>query len=162
MIQKPYQLAFTLHGHASDVRNLCAPSPQIPLLLSASRDGSAIVWGPSGKGGEGSEWDVKMRVEGPEKRFVSCVGMTRHNGEGMFAVQPPAGSELMELGVAFLLVGSSSGILSTYPLPSSTSPPPPANGPGPDPYHTLVEHKQNLCCLDTSKGGLIATGSWDK
>ncbi|ORX35613.1 PLAA family ubiquitin binding-domain-containing protein [Kockovaella imperatae] len=135
-----YQLAFTLHGHASDVRNLCSPSPHIPLLLSASRDGSAIVWGPSGRDGEGSEWDVKLRVEGPEKRFVSCVGMTRWNGE------------------AYLLVGSSSGVLSTFVLPSATAPPQSTNGPGPDPYHTLVEHKQNLCCIDTSKGGLIASG----
>jgi hypothetical protein len=25
---------------------------------------------------------VKLRVEGPEKRFVSCTGMVRWNGEG--------------------------------------------------------------------------------
>ncbi|KAK8864675.1 hypothetical protein IAR55_001927 [Kwoniella newhampshirensis] len=137
----PYQLAFSLHGHASDVRNLCAPSPHIPLLLSASRDGSAIVWGPSSKS---REWDVKLRVEGPEKRYVSCVGMARWNGE------------------AFLLVGSSSGILATYTLPSPTAPPPPPDGVLQEPFHTLIEHRQNLCCLDTSKGGLIATGSWDK
>ena len=85
----PYQLAFALHGHSSDVRNLCAPSPGLPLLLSGSRDGSAIVWGPSPKGGEGGEWDVKLRVEGPEKRFVSCVGMARWNGEGELAFPYP-------------------------------------------------------------------------
>lgn len=76
-----YQLAFALHGHASDVRHICCPNPDIPLLLSASRDGSAIVWGPSSKG---KEWDVKMRVEGPEKRFISCVGMVRYEGEGQY------------------------------------------------------------------------------
>lgn len=79
MSASAYQLAFTLHGHASDVRNIVAPTPGLPLLLSASRDGSAIVWGPSQKG---REWDVKLRVEGPEKRFVSCAGMVRYNGEG--------------------------------------------------------------------------------
>lgn len=63
---------------------------------------------------------------------------------------------------AYLLVGSSSGSLSTFMLPSATSLPPSANGASPEPFHTLIEHKQNLCCLDTSKGGLIATGSWDK
>jgi hypothetical protein len=31
-----------------------------------------------------------------------------------------------------------------------------------DPHHTLIEHKQNLCCMDTSKNNLIATGSWDQ
>ncbi|WWC94553.1 hypothetical protein V866_001399 [Kwoniella sp. B9012] len=137
----PYQLAFTLHGHAADVRNLCAPSPDIPLLLSASRDGSAIVWGPSSKS---KEWDVKLRVEGPEKRFVSCVGMTRSDGQ------------------AYLLLGSQSGILSSYILPSPDTAPPSIDSPLEEPQHTLVEHRQNLCCLDTSKAGLIATGSWDK
>ena len=73
-----YELAFQLHGHASDVRTLCAPSPDIPLLISGSRDGSALLWGP----GRGKEWDVKMRVEAPEKKYVSCVGMTKWQGEG--------------------------------------------------------------------------------
>ncbi|ORY26315.1 putative phospholipase A-2-activating protein [Naematelia encephala] len=136
----PYQFAFALHGHASDVRNICAPSPEVPLLLSGSRDGSAIVWGPSSRG---REWDVKLRVEAPEKRYVSCVGMVRWGGE------------------ALLLVGSVSGILSTYALPASTASAPDM-GQLEEPLHTLIEHKQNLCCMDTSKGGLVATGSWDK
>jgi len=79
MAAPPYQLAFSLHGHASDVRHLCCPSSGIPLLLSASRDGSGIVWGPSSKG---KEWDVKMRVEVPENKYISCVGMVRWEGEG--------------------------------------------------------------------------------
>jgi hypothetical protein len=32
----------------------------------------------------GEEWDAKLRVEGPEKRFVSCVGMVRAQGEGQY------------------------------------------------------------------------------
>lgn len=82
MATKPYQLAFTLHGHASDVRAIFAPAPGVPLLLSGSRDGSALLWGPSGGGSGGAEWDVKLRVEAPEKKYVSCVGMTRWEGEG--------------------------------------------------------------------------------
>jgi hypothetical protein len=81
----PYELAFQLHGHASDVRTLCAPSPDIPLLLSGSRDGSALLWGP----GKGKEWDVKLRVEAPEKKYVSCVGMTRWQGEGESVFEVP-------------------------------------------------------------------------
>jgi len=27
-------------------------------------------------------WDVKLRVEGPEKQFVNAVAMTRFQGEG--------------------------------------------------------------------------------
>lgn len=74
----PYQLAFTLQGHAADVKTLAAPSPDVPLLLSGSRDGSAILWGPSRDG----MWDVKLRVEGPEKQFINAVAMTRFQGEG--------------------------------------------------------------------------------
>ena len=77
---KPYQLAFTLQGHSSDVRTLTAPDSRVPLLVSGSRDGSAILWGPpvSGQGA----WDVKLRVEAPEKRYVGAVGMTQWQGEG--------------------------------------------------------------------------------
>lgn len=32
----------------------------------------------------------------------------------------------------------------------------------PEPTHTLIEHSQNLCCMDVSQEGLIASGSWDK
>ncbi|KIR59591.1 phospholipase A-2-activating protein [Cryptococcus bacillisporus CA1873] len=138
---KQYKLAFSLHGHASDVRNVTAPSQEVPLLLSASRDGSAIVWGPSNAS---REWDVKLRVEGPEKRYVSCTGMVSWGGQ------------------AFLLVGSSSGILASYVLPAMDSPAPADDSPLPEPTHTLIEHSQNLCCMDVSQGGLIASGSWDK
>lgn len=92
----PYELAFQLHGHTSDVRHLSAPSPDVPLLLSGSRDGSALLWGP----GKGREWDVKLRVEAPEKKYVSCVGMTRWEGEG--TIEPsrdvtPCATKLMSL-----------------------------------------------------------------
>lgn len=154
-----YELAFQLHGHASDVRALCAPSPDIPLLISGSRDGSALLWGP----GRGNEWDVKLRVEAPEKKYVSCVGMTKWQGEGESSPKLLTNhrDRRKRLMIAFLLVGSSSGILSTYTLPSASANPPP-EGQMQDPYHTLIEHKQNLCCMDTSKNGLIATGSWDQ
>jgi phospholipase A-2-activating protein len=75
----PYKLAFTLHGHSADVRNLAIPNAEVPLLLSASRDGSAIVWGPS----PGSkEWDAKLRVEELERKYVSCVTMVNYQGQG--------------------------------------------------------------------------------
>ncbi len=62
---------------------------------------------------------------------------------------------------AYLLMGSSSGLLTTYMLPSATSPPSLPND-LPQPNHTLIEHRQNLCSMDSSDAGLIATGSWDK
>ncbi|TYJ54476.1 hypothetical protein B9479_004895 [Cryptococcus floricola] len=136
----PYKLAFSLHGHAADVRALSTPNAGIPLLLSASRDGSALVWGPSTSS---REWDVKLRVEGPEKRYLSCAALTTWNGE------------------AYLLVGSQSGILASYPLPSPETAPP-AQDVLPEPVHTLIEHSQNLCCIDVSQDALVATGSWDK
>lgn len=42
------------------------------------------------------------------------------------------------------------------------SPTPADDSPLPEPTHTLIEHSQNLCCMDVSQGGLIASGSWDK
>lgn len=79
MAAKPYQLAFTLHGHSSDVRAVAVPDPSKPLLLSASRDGSAIVWGPSTNG---KDWDAKVRVEELERNYVSCVTSVNWQGEG--------------------------------------------------------------------------------
>ncbi len=79
MSYTPYELALSLQGHSSDVRHILAPSPGIPLLLSGSRDGTAILWGPSARDGE---WDMKLQVQGAEGRYVSCVGMVRAGGEG--------------------------------------------------------------------------------
>lgn len=82
----PYKLAFTLHGHSADVRNLAVPNTEVPLLLSASRDGSAIVWGPS----PSKEWDAKLRVEELERKYVSCVTMVNYQGQGGFSYKEPA------------------------------------------------------------------------
>lgn len=78
-MEKPYQLAFTLHGHSADVRNITAPNASVPLLVSASRDGSAIVWGPSQNS---KEWDAKLRVEELERKYVSCATLVNVKGEG--------------------------------------------------------------------------------
>lgn len=80
MSYTPYELALTLQGHSSDVRHILAPQPGVPLLLSGSRDGSGILWGPSSR--DPAEWDMKLQVQGPEGRYISCVGMVRHSGEG--------------------------------------------------------------------------------
>lgn len=147
-----YQLAFTLHGHSEDVRNIAAPNPEVPMLLSASRDGSAIVWGPSASG---TDWDAKLRVEELERRYVSCCTLVKWHGEGKrhsCALTHPA----------YLVIGSASGLLSSYTLPSLTSQPPAIDAPSQQPQHTLAEHTLNLCCIDASPGGLLATGSWDK
>jgi phospholipase A-2-activating protein len=60
---------------------------------------------------------------------------------------------------AYLLVGSQKGILSSYLLPTDLALTPDSN---PEPTHILVEHSDNICCLDVSKGSLVASGSWDK
>jgi phospholipase A-2-activating protein len=78
---KPYQLAFTLHGHSADVRNLSVPNANTPLLVSASRDGSAIVWGPASTG---KEWAAKLRVEELERRYVSCATAVNYDGQCKF------------------------------------------------------------------------------
>ncbi|KAL1411377.1 hypothetical protein Q8F55_002333 [Vanrija albida] len=139
---KDFKLALTLHGHSADVRYLNVPDPTVPLLLSSSRDGSAIVWGPSKD--DPKQWDAKLRVEELERNYVSCVTLVRHGGQ------------------AYLLIGSSTGLLSSYVLPALDSAASSFDAPTIQPHHTLIEHRQNLCAIDSSKGGLIATGSWDK
>ncbi|BEJ16389.1 hypothetical protein CspHIS471_0509940 [Cutaneotrichosporon sp. HIS471] len=140
MAAKPYQLAFTLHGHSSDVRAVAVPNPSKPLLLSASRDGSAILWGPSTNG---KDWDAKLRVEELERDYVSCVTSVHYQGDD------------------YMLIGSSKGLLSTYLIPAVTNDASTVDAPTIEPFHTLIEHRQNLCCIDASQGGLIASGSWD-
>jgi len=53
-------------------------------------------------------------------------------------------------------------MLASYPLPDLAAEPTTADVPTQQPVHTLIEHRQNLCCIDASAGGLIVTGSWDK
>ena len=76
--ESTFKLAMTLHGHSGDVKALSAPSQDVPLLLSASRDGSAILWGP----GRDGLWEVKLRAQGPEGKYVNSVGMVRYDGQG--------------------------------------------------------------------------------
>jgi phospholipase A-2-activating protein len=77
---KPYKLALTLHGHSADVRNLSVPDARAPLLVSASRDGSAIVWTP----GAGNGWNARLRVEALEREFVNCATAVTVDGQGEF------------------------------------------------------------------------------
>jgi phospholipase A-2-activating protein len=149
---KPYQLAFTLHGHSSDVRAVTVPDPSRPLLFSASRDGSAIVWGPSENG---KDWDAKLRVEELERNYVSCVTSVKWQGDGELA------HVCGELTADYLLIGSSKGLLSSYQIPATTNDASTVDAPTLEPFHTLIEHRQNLCCIDASQGGLVASGSWD-
>ncbi|CAK9781176.1 PFU-domain-containing protein [Cutaneotrichosporon oleaginosum] len=137
---KPYQLAFTLHGHSSDVRAVTVADATAPHLLSASRDGSAILWGPSSNG---KDWDAKLRVEELERNYVSCVTSVKWQGDD------------------YLLIGSSKGLLSSYVIPGTVNDAPSADPPTLEPFHTLIEHQQNLCCIDATKNALVATGSWD-
>lgn len=65
----------------------------------------------------------------------------------------------LRLTPAHLLVGSVNGVLSVFPLPSVDAPTPDGMA---EPERTLIEHTANLCCLDTSPRGLIASGSWDQ
>lgn len=60
-----------------------------------------------------------------------------------------------------MLIGSSKGMLASYVVPEVTNDNSALDAPTVEPFHTLIEHRQNLCCIDASKGGLIASGSWD-
>lgn len=68
---------------------------------------------------------------------------------------------IRQLTTDYLLIGSSKGLLSSYHVPAITNDNSTVDAPTVEPFHTLIEHRQNLCCIDASKGGLIASGSWD-
>lgn len=150
---KQYQLAFTLHGHSSDVRNLCVPNTKESVLLSASRDGSAIAWGP---GSTSKDWDAKVRAEELERRFVSCVTAVTNGGQRKLQI-PSSEADV----AGYMVTGSSSGMLSTYPLPPLESQDATLDAPTLEPQHTVIEHRKNLCCIDASANGLLVSGSWD-
>lgn len=60
-----------------------------------------------------------------------------------------------------MVTGSSSGMLSTYPLPPLESQDATLDAPTLEPQHTVIEHRKNLCCIDASANGLLVSGSWD-
>ncbi|KAF7331338.1 Phospholipase A-2-activating protein [Mycena kentingensis (nom. inval.)] len=88
----PYKLSATLAGHTLDARSLAAPADD--LILSASRDSTAIVWRPQSAG------FAQDSVFHPSTRFVNAVAYLPPTPEA------PKGAE----------AASPDGIINVYSL----------------------------------------------
>ncbi|KAF8509690.1 WD40-repeat-containing domain protein [Gautieria morchelliformis] len=126
----PYRLSATLAAHSADVRAVASPSPN--LVLSASRDTTAIAWT---RAAPDSSFQATKFPAG--SRYVNAV-----------AYLPS--STTTDQG--YLVAGGQDAIITVFSLGATRE----------DPDFTLVGHTDNVCTLNTSNDGLILSGSWDK
>ncbi|KAJ7217028.1 phospholipase A-2-activating protein [Mycena pura] len=126
----PYKLSATLAGHTSDVRALSTPADD--LILSASRDSTAIVWRRAAAAATFAQ-DSVFRAS---TRYVNAV-----------AYLPPTA----EAPKGYAVTGDQDGLINVYSLDPVKS----------DPDYTLLGHTNNVCGLRTTPEGLIISCSWD-
>ncbi|KAG8963418.1 hypothetical protein FRC03_003007 [Tulasnella sp. 419] len=126
-----FKLSATLQSHSSDVRSVVSPSPT--LVLSSSRDSSAIVWTRPDESATFSPTTVYH----PSSRFVNAVAYLQPTPEA------PQG---------YLVTGSQDGIINVYTLGTEQQ----------EPSYTLLGHAHNVCALSTTASGTIVSGSWDQ
>ncbi|KAG8908532.1 hypothetical protein FRB99_005892 [Tulasnella sp. 403] len=126
-----YKLSTTLAGHSSDVRAIVSPSPT--LVVSASRDHTAVVWRrPDDK----SPFTPSATYKASE-RYVNAVAFLDPTP------QAPQG---------YVVTGSQDAIINVYALGSGSG----------DPIYVLLGHSSNVCSLATTPSGAIISGSWDQ
>ncbi|KAJ7161499.1 phospholipase A-2-activating protein [Mycena crocata] len=125
----PYKLSATLTGHTSDVRALSTPADD--LILSASRDSTAIVWRRDAAAKFASD-----SVFHASTRYVNAV-----------AYLPPTA----EAPKGFAVTGDQDGVINVYSLEPTKD----------DPDYTLLGHTNNVCGLRTTPAGNIISCSWD-
>ncbi|KAG5638990.1 hypothetical protein H0H81_008211 [Sphagnurus paluster] len=127
----PYKLSATLSAHSSDVRALSSPTND--LILSASRDSTAISW---------------QRLS-PNSPFAPVsilrAGSRYVNSVAYISPTPDAPK-------GYAVTGGQDTVINVFSLHS----------PKEDPDFSLLAHTENVCALDVSPSGAIISGSWDK
>ncbi|KAJ7873868.1 WD-40 repeat-containing protein [Mycena olivaceomarginata] len=131
----PYKLSATLTGHTSDarllqVRALCAPTNDV--ILSASRDSTAVVWRRASTASKFAS-DVVFHAS---TRYVNSV-----------AYLPPTS----DAPKGYVVTGDQNGVINVYSLEPTKD----------DPDYTLLGHTNNVCGLRTTPAGNIISCSWD-
>ncbi|EIN07144.1 phospholipase A-2-activating protein [Punctularia strigosozonata HHB-11173 SS5] len=126
-----YKLSATLSAHSQDVRAVASPTND--LILSASRDSTAIAWARD----ETSTGFQPHSVLRAGSRFVNAI-----------AYVPPT----TDAPKGFAVTGGQDTVINVFDL---------AN-PKEDPDFTLIGHGDNVCALHVSPDGTIISGSWDK
>ncbi|KAI0306420.1 phospholipase A-2-activating protein [Multifurca ochricompacta] len=126
----PFKLSATLQAHSEDVRALVTPSDD--LILSASRDSTAISWIKA----SGSSFSPAHTFRsGP--RFINSV-----------AYLPPT----PEAPRGYIVTGSQDSTINIWAIEPTRE----------EPLYTLLGHSENVCALHVGGDGTIISGSWDK
>ncbi|KAG1759979.1 WD40-repeat-containing domain protein [Suillus occidentalis] len=126
----PYKLSATLSAHS--VRAVASPTESI--ILSASRDSTAISWG-------------RPSLTSP----FTPSSILRAGSKFVNAVQylPPS----PEAPQGYAVVGGQDTVVNIFALGPAQKE---------DPEYSLVGHTDNVCALNISQSGTIISGSWDK
>lgn len=127
------QLSALLAGHTQDVRAVSSPSPA--TVLSTSRDATARVWKREGSQHDSRNWREAAILQG-------------HNG----FVGAVASSRLAD-GAQVAITGGNDSVINLWDLETPST--------GSNPLRTLIGHSGNVCCLNATQDGLLASGSWD-
>ncbi|KAG6837276.1 hypothetical protein H0H93_012281 [Arthromyces matolae] len=127
----PYKLSATLTAHSSDVRALSAPTNE--LILSASRDATAISW-------------QKLSSDAPFAPASIFKAGSRYVNSVAYIYPTPDAPK------GYAVTGGQDTVINVFRLDS----------PRDDPDFSLIGHSENVCALDVTPGGTIISGSWDK
>ncbi|KAJ8700517.1 WD repeat protein Lub1 [Pleurotus ostreatus] len=127
----PYKLSATLAAHSADVRAVASPSND--LVLSASRDSTAISWQRS----TDEPIFVPANILRAGSRYVNSI-----------AYIPPT----PDVPKGYVVTGGQDTVVNVFRL----------DNPGDDPDFSLLGHTENVCALDTTASGVIISGSWDR
>ncbi|KAI5832367.1 PFU-domain-containing protein [Schizophyllum commune Tattone D] len=125
-----YKLSASLEAHSSDVRALKAPLND--LILSASRDTTAIAWTRDASGPAFNPDSVFH----PGSAYVNSL-----------AYIPPTN----DAPKGYLVTGGQDKLINVFRLGAGAE----------EPEFRLVGHSGNVCALDVSAEGAIVSGSWD-
>ncbi|KAF8809106.1 PFU-domain-containing protein, partial [Phlegmacium glaucopus] len=127
----PYKLSATLKAHTSDVRSLASPTDK--LILSASRDTTAISWQRSPPD---SQFKPEIVLQAGS-RYVNSVAFI------------PPGPDSPK---GYAVTGGQDAVINAFNL----------HAPKNEPDFCLLGHTENICALDVTPGGVIISGSWDR
>lgn len=128
----PYKLSATLSAHSSDVRAVVSPTESI--ILSASRDSTAISW-------------KRPSLTSP----FTPSSILRAGSKYVNAVEYISPSPEAPQGYA--VVGGQDMVINIFALGPAQKE---------DPEYSLVGHTDNVCALHVSQSGTVISGSWDK
>ncbi|CAK5265205.1 unnamed protein product [Mycena citricolor] len=127
-------LPIELSDRQIQVRGLSTPADD--LILSASRDSTAIVWRRDPSSSSPASAFTPATVYHPSTRFVNAV-----------TYLPPT----PEAPKGYAVAGDQDGVISVYALEPTKD----------EPDFMLLGHTGNVCALHTTPGGAIVSSSWD-